>query len=147
MRLLFVVQLPVKLYFPCGRLAQDPSIMPPLFTCTTEGASADWAYMWVSCAVLCGLVRLMVTMLCLLPAHIFLPRRAGDSACHFSSFSANGTLTGRLALTGERDGYAAAVDQAEGEGLGGTEQGQCSPRDRGGLGRMTRIGQVTEEHD
>lgn len=66
----------------------------------------------------------------------------GDSACHFSSFSANGTLTGRVALTGERDGYVAAVDRAAGEGLGDTEVGQCSPRDRGGIGRMTRIGQV-----
>ena len=67
--------------------------------------------------------------------------RAGDSLCRFSSFSGNGTLTGRVALTGERDGYAAAVDRERAAGRH-VEEGQCSPRDHGGVGRMTRIGQV-----
>mmetsp|Transcript_9635 Transcript_9635/g.14504 ORF Transcript_9635/g.14504 Transcript_9635/m.14504 type:complete len:638 (-) Transcript_9635:41-1954(-) len=50
----------------------------------------------------------------------------GDSMCRFSGFSYNGTLLGRTGVSGEREGIHTG----------------CTPRERGGIGRMTRIGQI-----
>ena len=66
----------------------------------------------------------------------------GDSSCHFSSFSANGTLTGRVALTGERESYASLTDSISSDAQDEAEKGQCARADSGGIGRMNRIGQV-----
>jgi hypothetical protein len=62
----------------------------------------------------------------------------GDSYCRFSIFQLNGTMTGRAAVT-------AHEESIEGEKTGllsTTDNYECGPGEEGGVGRMSRIGQV-----
>lgn len=66
----------------------------------------------------------------------------GDSFCRFSSFSLNGTLAGRVSASADRDSYTTIEQLSDERKRDANGISYCSAREVGGVGKMSRIGQV-----
>ena len=66
----------------------------------------------------------------------------GDSFCRFSSYSINGTLAGRVSASADRDAYTTIEQLSDDKKRDPSSISYCSPREVGGVGKMSRIGQV-----
>lgn len=68
--------------------------------------------------------------------------KTGDSFCRFSSYSINGTLSGRVSASAERDSFTTIEKLSVENRKDPHDVSYCGPREHDGVGKMSRIGQV-----